>query len=115
LTRSVSRRCSGSGSEIASRDPFTSEGIQVALKPDGEGNWQPKNAVVVCGASRSGEPCSSCCPALNFFASMDNATAWLAPHADVRGAAISMGEAIAAGRVVFGDVLRRADADPDRP
>jgi hypothetical protein len=92
--------------EIASCDPLTSEEIQVALEPGGEGHWQPEKAVLVCGASGGGESCSSCCPVLNFFASMDNATSWLPSHADVRGDVISMGEAIAGGRVVFGDVLK---------
>jgi hypothetical protein len=38
--------------EIASRDPLTQEEIQVELQPDGDGNWQPQEAVVVAGASR---------------------------------------------------------------
>jgi hypothetical protein len=53
-----------------------------------------------------GESSSSCCPVLNFFASTASAERWLAARTDVQGAAISMPEAIAAGRTVFGDVLK---------
>lgn len=49
----------------------------------------------------------SCSTALaGSFASTDNATRWLAAHADVRGDVISMDDAIAAGRTVFGHVLK---------
>jgi Alkylmercury lyase len=91
--------------EIASRDPLTEEEIQVELEPDGMGSWQPEEAVVVCGASGSGESCRSCCPVLNFFASRENGERWLEARPDVRGQVISMPEAVAAGRSVFGDVL----------
>lgn len=101
--------------EIASRDPLTNEEIQVALEPDGEGNWQPDKAVVVCGASGSGESCSSCCPVLNFFAFSGNAERWLAAHPEVRGDVISMRDAIVAGRAVFGDILEEPRPGRSRP
>jgi hypothetical protein len=91
--------------EIASRDPLTEKEIQVELAPDGMGSWQPQEAVVVCGASGSGESCRSCCPVLNFFASRENGERWLQAHPEVHGQVISIPEAIAAGRSVFGDVL----------
>jgi hypothetical protein len=94
--------------EISSRDPLTGEQIQVELEPDGNGSWQPQQAVVVCGTSGSGDSCDSCCAVLNFFASAENATRWLASHADVRGGVISIDDAIAAGRTVFGDILKEA-------
>jgi hypothetical protein len=43
---------------------------------------------------------------MNFFASSENAEHWLRLHGDVRGAVVSMEDAIAAGRRVFGDVLK---------
>jgi hypothetical protein len=91
--------------EIASRDPLTDEEIQVELEPDGMGSWQPEEAVVVCGTSGSDESCCSCCPVLNFFASRENAERWLEAQPEVHGQVISMPEAIAVGRSVFGDVL----------
>jgi hypothetical protein len=94
--------------EISSRDPLTGEQIQVELEPDGNGSWQPQQAVVVCGTSGRGDSCDSCCPVLNFFASAENATCWLASHADVRGGVISIDDAIVAGRTVFGDILKEA-------
>jgi Alkylmercury lyase len=42
---------------------------------------------------------------LNFFASAASAERWLAEHPEVRGSSISIQEAAAAGRAVFGDVL----------
>jgi hypothetical protein len=42
---------------------------------------------------------------LNFFASTSNAERWLAAHPDVRGTVISLPDAVAAGRAVFGDIL----------
>jgi Alkylmercury lyase len=42
---------------------------------------------------------------LNFFVSPATAERWLAEHPEVRGNVISMDEAAAAGRTVFGDVL----------
>jgi hypothetical protein len=91
--------------EIASRDPLTGEKIQVELEADGMGSWQPHETVVVCGASGSGESCCSCCPVLNFFASKENGERWLEARPEVVGRVISMRDAIATGRSVFGEVL----------
>jgi hypothetical protein len=91
--------------EIVSSDPLTGQDIEVGLEPDGTGSWQPQEAVVVCGASGNGESCSSCCPVLNFFASRENGERWLEVRPGVRGYVMTMGEAIDAGRAVFGDVL----------
>lgn len=42
---------------------------------------------------------------LNFFAAAANAGRWLGKRPEVRGGTITMDEAAAAGRAVFGDVL----------
>jgi hypothetical protein len=92
--------------EVESRDPLSGEKIEAQLAPDGEGAWQPQSAVVVAGVlDRQADSCRGCCPVVNFFASSENAEQWLEAHPDVRGHAVSMPEAIAAGRAVFGDVL----------
>ena len=96
--------------EIASRDPLTTREILVALTPGGDGRWEPHEAVVVSGRSGTGESCDSCCPVVNFFASGATAEQWLASHPDVDGAVVSMREAIAAGRAVFGDILTETTA-----
>jgi hypothetical protein len=92
--------------EIESRDPMSSDDIHVRVAPDASVEWSPDSAVVVAGAIRSqGNACCGCCPVLNFFASAANAERWLAEHPEVRGTSISIPEAAAAGRAVFGDVL----------
>lgn len=101
--------------EIDSRDPLTGEGIGVELTPPGAGRWQPQGAVVVCGASRSGESYCSCCPVLNFFASAENGERWLEGRPDVRGYVMTMPEAIEAGRAVFGDVLSAPNRNAELP
>ncbi len=92
--------------EVESRDPLSGEGIRVQVAPDGTAASWPESAVVVAGAIRDqGDACCGCCPVLNFFFSPATAERWLAEHPDVRGKVISMREAAAAGRAVFGDVL----------
>jgi hypothetical protein len=54
---------------------------------------------------RASDSCCGCCPVLNFFASPANAERWLVEHPEERGDVISMEEAAAAGRAVFGEVL----------
>ena len=91
--------------QINSRDPLRGAQIEIELTPDGEAGRQPEEAVVVCGASGHGVSSSSCCPVLNFFASTASAEGWLAAHPEISGTVVSMEDAIAAGRTVFGDVL----------
>jgi Alkylmercury lyase len=92
--------------EIESRDPVSREEIVARVAPDGATEWWPESAVVVAGAIRNqGDACCGCCPVLNFFASPASAERWLSERPEVRGNVISMREAAAAGRAVFGDVL----------
>jgi hypothetical protein len=96
----------GEAIELESRDPASGDEIRARVAPDGSVEWSPESAVVVAGAIRSqGDACCGCCPVLNFFASAANAERWLAEHPDVGGNVISMQEAAASGRAVFGDVL----------
>ena len=93
--------------EIESRDPLSGDEIRARVAADGTAAWWPSSAVVVAGAIRSegDDACCGCCPVLNFFASPANAERWLAEHLDVPGKVISVDEAAAAGRAVFGDAL----------
>ena len=94
--------------EITSRDPLTGDEIRVRLAADGGGAWQPESAVVVAGAlDRGQDSCCGCCPVLNFFTSTDTAERWLEGHSEVRGHVVSMPDAIAAGRAVFGGVFHK--------
>ena len=96
----------GEAIEIESRDPLSGDEIRVRVAPDASVEWSPEPAIVVAGAIRSqDDACCGCCPVLNFFASAANAERWLTEHPEVRGASVSMREAAAAGRAVFGDVL----------
>jgi hypothetical protein len=56
---------------------------------------------------RHGNACDCCCSILNFFATKANAERWFAERPHVRGRAISMDHASAAGRAVFGDVIEK--------
>ena len=92
--------------EVESADPRTREPIHVRLPPSGAGTWEPAGAVVVTGAVHcGGDSFGGCCPALNFFAGHESAQRWLEERPDVRGHAISLPDAIAAGQAVFGAVL----------
>jgi alkylmercury lyase-like protein len=91
---------------IESRDPFSGAEIHARIAPDGEDRWRPQSAVVVAGVlDRQADSCDGCCPVLNFFASSETALRWLEAHPEVRGHAVSMPEAIAAGRAVFANAL----------
>jgi hypothetical protein len=92
--------------EVESRDPVSGEEILARVAPDGAAEWWPASAVVVAGAIRDqGDACCGCCSVLNFFVSPAYGERWLAEHPEVRGHPISITEAAAAGRAVFGDVL----------
>jgi Alkylmercury lyase len=92
--------------EIESRDPLSGAEIRALVAPDGAAEWWPELSVVVAGVlDRQADSRQGCCPVLNFFISPANAERWLAEHPEVRGKVISMDEAAAAGRAVFGDVL----------
>jgi hypothetical protein len=95
--------------EVLSRDPLTGDEIRVELAPEGDGDWQPHEAVVVSGTTGRGESCDCCCPVLNFFASAQSAERWLGLNSRVCGLVVPMQDAIAAGRAVFGDLLKEAE------
>jgi hypothetical protein len=55
---------------------------------------------------RSDESFRGCCPALNFFESPESGECWLNDqHGGARDQVVSMHDAIAAGRAVFGVLL----------
>ena len=93
--------------EIRSRDPLTGTAFQAKVAPDGAATWEPDTAVVVAGVlDQVGDACCGCCPVLNFFASEDSAQRWLREHPHVSGQLITVEDAIASGRAVFGDVFQ---------
>ena len=98
----------GEAVEIDSRDPISGDAVRARVAPDGAAAWSPESAVVVAGVlDQQSDSCQGCCPVLNFFSSGANAERWLADHPHVRGKVISMEDAAAAGRAVFGEVLNQ--------
>ena len=72
-------------------------------------SWQPETAVVLAGSSScEGPSYCGCCDVLNFFESTDNAQQYLRDNASVEGMPISISQAAAAGRAIFGAILREA-------
>jgi Alkylmercury lyase len=95
--------------EVRSHDPISGREIRVHANPDGVSDWQPAAAVVVSGSSSCDGPSyCGCCDVLNFFASSENAQQYLRENPSVKGMPISISAAAAAGRAIFGDVLKVA-------
>ena len=93
--------------EITSGDPIGGAEIWVRLDPGDGAWWEPKQAVVLAGsACCEGPSFRGCCDLLNFFESRENAERYLAVNPSLSGHPTSLPEAIAAGRIVFGDLLR---------
>lgn len=95
--------------DVDSRDPVSGDEIRARVAPDGAAEWSPRSAVVVAGVlDRQSDSCRGCWPVLNFFVTQANAERWLAGHPQVRGSMISVQDAAAAGRAVFGEVLTQS-------
>jgi hypothetical protein len=93
--------------EIYSCDPLSCGEIWVRLDPSEGAWWEPQPAVVLAGsACGEGPSFDGCCDVLNFFERRENAERYLAENPSVPGHPISLPEAIEAGRLVFGDLLR---------
>jgi hypothetical protein len=93
--------------EIYSRDPLSGGEIWVRLDPREGAWWEPQQAVVLAGsACCDGPSFRGCCDVLNFFERRENAERYLAENPSVSGHPISLPDAIEAGRLVFGDLLR---------
>ena len=93
--------------EIHSRDPISGGEIHVRLRPGGDAWWEPQQVVVLTGSARCDGPnFRGCCDVLNFFERRENAERYLAENPSVSGHPISLPDAIEAGRLVFGDLLR---------
>jgi hypothetical protein len=92
--------------EVHSHDPISGSEIRVNADPDGATVWQPETAVVLAGSSAcEGPSYRGCCDVLNFFESTENAQQYVRENTGVEGMPISIGEAAAAGRAIFGALL----------
>jgi hypothetical protein len=90
---------------INSQDPDTGEPIRITVT-NARASWHPDNTVVVVGSDRSCGP-SACqsCPYITFHSSPANAAAHL-QATDITGEILTQPQALAAGALLFGDVLR---------
>lgn len=90
---------------ISARDPDTGEPIRITVT-DGQASWRPENTVVVIGSDRScGVSACSRCPYITFHSSPDTAAAHL-KAADIAGEILTQPQALTAGALLFGDLLR---------
>jgi hypothetical protein len=90
---------------ISSRDPDTGEPIRVTVT-NGQASWHPDNTVVVVGSDRSCGPSACCrCPYITFHSSSATAAAHL-QAADLAGEILTQPQALAAGALLFGDLLQ---------
>jgi len=93
--------------EVRSHDPISGREIRVHATPEAVASWQPETAVVLAGSSScEGPSYCGCCDVLNFFESTENARRYLREHANVQGMPISILDAAAAGRAIFGAMLK---------
>ena len=97
----------GLSTEIYSRDRISGGEIWMRLDPSEGTWWEPEQTVVLAGnACCEGPGFRGCCGVLNFFERPENAERFLVENASVSGYPFSLPEAIAAGRIVFGNLLR---------
>jgi hypothetical protein len=95
--------------EIRSHDPISGNEIRVHATPDAVIACVPEGAVVLAGSSScEGPSYCGCCDVLNFFESTENAQRYLRENPEVAGMPISIGEAAAAGRAIFGAILEES-------
>lgn len=97
--------------EVASLDPLTGEQFTASSRA-GHWTWQPIEAVVFVGSSGQGRLTETCCPVINFFTSSDHALAYQSAHA-LDGFVLALSDAVEAGALIFGDLLRSQSARPD--
>ena len=90
---------------ISSRDPDTGQPIRITVT-NGQASWRPNEAVVVIGSVPTCGP-SACqnCPYITFHSSSATAAAHL-QAANLTGEILTQPQALAAGALLFGDLLR---------
>jgi Alkylmercury lyase len=92
---------------IHSADPSTGRPIRIDVTGLGEVRFaDPSDAVILCAVAGGPGPLSiRCCPLVNAFESAATAERFLASHPELTGSILSLDDAAACGRVVFGGVL----------
>jgi hypothetical protein len=95
--------------QIDAREPGSDRPISVRIAPDGTPSWTPAEAVVVAAASGAGCTSGCACPHINLFSCAADGERYLA-RPDLRGTILTVPEATAVGRRLFGDLLHRLNA-----
>ena len=90
---------------------MTGESVTASSRA-GRWAWQPIEAVVFVGSSGPGRLTETCCPVINFYTCSDHALAYKTAHA-LDGVVLALSDAVEAGAIVFGDLLRSQSARPD--
>lgn len=76
------------------------------MSPEGEACWSPEEAIVyVGGRAGSASVSDLCCPVVNFFASAETGRTYLDNNPDLVGSLVTIREAVAGGRAIFGGAL----------
>jgi hypothetical protein len=97
----------GEATEVVSRDLVTDEEVRIWVDPGRAVRWEPEGAAVFAGSDRCEGPAAAvCCELVNFFASRENAERYMRERPAVEGEVLSIPEAVEAGRIVFGGLLR---------
>jgi hypothetical protein len=92
---------------IHSADPSTGRPIRIEVSSLGDVLMaDPPNAMIVCAVAGGAAPPSiRCCPLVNAFESSTTAERFLGSHPELSGSILSLDDAAACSRVVFGGVL----------
>lgn len=99
----------GRDATVLSQDPGTGEEISVQIR-EARAVWSPVSAVVVVASNGGVGPiASSCCVAINFFRSAEEAERYLEAQPSLIGRVLGQGDALEAGRRVFANLLDRRD------
>ncbi|HEY0168771.1 MAG TPA: organomercurial lyase [Jatrophihabitans sp.] len=93
-----------SGARVLSRDPMTTEPIQITAT-EGEWVWEPATAVVLLAAAQCSGPIAYACQHTEFHASRELAERHLAAHPEHIGRVLSQAEAVEMAGTEFGALL----------
>ncbi|MPZ21165.1 MAG: hypothetical protein GEV06_25190 [Luteitalea sp.] len=87
----------------------SSEGGEVIRieRREGAWLWEPPSTVLLYGRIDQDGPASACaCPHIRFFASAEQAQAYLTANPEVRGPILDQDSAVEVGRRIFGPLLK---------
>jgi alkylmercury lyase len=94
----------GRDGQITSADPRDGTPVVVTVR-NGSWTWTPPAAAVVAGRTSGGGSYVVMCPNTAFYASRENAQAYLAGRSDLAAGILAQETAVEAGRLIFGALL----------